>query len=164
MIHTHTVNDWPSLVPGDIDANIAADARRAVIRESAERVAVAAGCDVVRVVDASGHTLDAWPVSRSVVIDGAWRTGAWLEFPSMGVRFAPGDGHGWRAARVLEVGGRGGTARVEWWNRLGVRHECSVSLAKCRRIAPRTAPTPDGVARRLREEARARRADRRNAR
>jgi len=85
------------------------------------------------------------------------REGSWLEFPSTGVPFAPGDGHGWRPARVLSR--KAATARVEWWNRLAVRHECTVSLRECRPTHARREPTPESARKKIAARARERRED-----
>lgn len=156
---------WPALVSGEPEYNEQAAATRARIAAAAEREAREAGRPVVHILAPCGATLDVFPVRLPVAIDGAPRAsgrvmpgvaeGSWLEFPSTSVPFAPGDGHGWRAARVLSR--KAATARVEWWNRMGVRHECTVSLSRCRATYARTAPTPESARKKLSRE----RADRR---
>lgn len=158
---------WPRLA-GDAEHNEQAAATRARIAAEAEREARTLGLPSVRIMAPCGATLDAFPVRLPAAVDGAAdapstrarvmpgvKEGSWLEFPSTSVPFAPGDGHGWRAARVLSR--KTATARVEWWNRRGVRHECTVSLSRCRPTYARKAPTPESARRKLSRE----RADRR---
>lgn len=105
---------WPRLVADDAEHNEQAAATRARIAAEAEREAQALGLPSVRILAPCGATLDAFPVRLPAVVDGAAeaasprarvmpgvKEGSWLEFPSTSVPFAPGDGHGWRAARVL---------------------------------------------------------------
>lgn len=98
------------------------------------------------------------PVAKPYAVLPNVKAGSWVAFPSKGVPYAPGEGHGWRTARVLSR--KGATARVEWWNRRGVRHECTVSLSRCKSIGRCTAPTPESAAAKLRARARIVRSER----
>lgn len=149
---------WPSIIPGDAEHNAEAVRQRAAILAAAEAEARSKGLALVHVCSAEGATLDVWSVTPGVVKVAAEFAlpnvvaGSWIAFPSKGVPYAPGEDHGWRAARVISR--KRTTARVEWWNRRGGRGECTVRLSECKSIQARKAPTPESAAAKLKERAR----------